>query len=260
MGRDDAEDVAEDGGWGDMIDHGHDLAEYMLDTVHPYDLHGHKPADRWGTRQQLVAKRFADAGSLADEGKLSTDRRIVSSGRARPPRQPSSSSARSQARPSSPARPVVPAKKSLRALEKLGAVPFPDSTKGRRNAARAARAGRSLGLDAEDVGAVVTCGLPNKQIAELLGLPLKQIQAIRNAYNEAAATDGPGSASKASPAAPSGGSKRSRRTATADKRRPSLLDPLAGAPAVRRPLSVPSIPGCASCGAPIGFNGRCQCS
>lgn len=258
MGRDHEENVAEDGGWGEMIDHGHDLAEYMLDTVHPYDLHGHKPADRWGTRQELVSKRFADVGSLADEGRLSTDRRIVSSGRARPPRKSSPDGTRSRPQTPSAPKPVVAAAKSLEARKRLGAAPFKDSPKGRQAAARAARAARNLGLDADDVGAVVSCGLPSKRVAELLGLPLKQIKEIHRAYADAASPTGSGTSAKVQgrPAT----SARSKRTVATDKQRPSLLNPLAGGPVVQRPRSVPSIPGCASCGAPIGFNGRCQCS
>ncbi len=38
----------------------------MLGVTHPYDLHGHVPAHRWGTTHQLVARRFNDPIEAAE--------------------------------------------------------------------------------------------------------------------------------------------------------------------------------------------------
>lgn len=267
MGRDDEKGVADDGGWGEMVDHGHDLAEYMLDTPHPYDLHGHKPADRWGTRQQLVSERFADPASLADEGRLIPDRMIVSSGRARPPRTPSNTRPSRPAECPAPAAPTGPPSGSLGAMTLLGTTPFPDNTKGRKSAARAAAAARELDMGAEDVVAIVRCGLPAKKIADILRLPLERIKVVGRAYRDA----GPATATTA--ASQTGKPKPARAKPTAGKKKAGK-SPLASGgsgrsrpvvgthpPAVvQQPKVILAIPRCGSCGGPIGFNGRCQCS
>ena len=275
MGRDDADDVAEDGGWGEMVDHGHDLAEYMLDTTHPYDLHGHKPADRWGTRQQLVSKRFADAGSLADEGRLPTERRSVSSGRTR-------QAGGGQANRSSP--PVVPARNSgagrttaskpRPSPARSGSIPSsgPDPSTDRqlmallrvspsRKAGKAEKLRRRSELVAKDVGvgpelvsAVVRSTLGTSEVAEVLRMPLERIADIKRAYQRVcdAETYGQIRAAKTPPKPEPTKVKvaPSSQTASSTRRRRS-----------NRPLQpINPIPGCMACGAPIGPNGQCQCS
>ncbi|QYG93776.1 hypothetical protein HC251_15985 [Iamia sp. SCSIO 61187] len=62
-------DVGWDGGWGEMVDHGHDLGEYMLTAPHPYDRDdGYIPPPRWETRHELISRPFADPASMMDEG------------------------------------------------------------------------------------------------------------------------------------------------------------------------------------------------
>lgn len=272
MGRDnDDETIPEDGGWGDMVDHGNDLGEYLLGTTHPYDLHGHKPADRWGTRQQLVSEPFADPGSLLDEGKQPQGRLIQSSGRGRLPRKPPTSRNKAPAQVNQPRTQAV---RSLGATKKLNCDPFNDdvlqgSAKGRLKAARTRSAGYTLRMAPDDVWAIVTCGLPTKEIAQRTGLSKKQIQEVREAYASAVKTIKrapsvrPGTETKR-PAVTAAQKQQKIRSKTGPvtepRKRVKMFEASVEAQIIQRPMLVPKIQCCASCGAPIGPNGRCLCS
>ena len=51
-----------DGGWESALDGGEVMTDVMLGPVHAYDRADHyTPADRWGTRHQVVSEPFADS-------------------------------------------------------------------------------------------------------------------------------------------------------------------------------------------------------
>lgn len=266
--------IQEDGGWEDMVDDGHRLAEYMLDTPHPYDLHGHKPADRFGTRQQIVSERFADAGSLADDGRLPVERTIVSAGRSRPPRQASSgrptasapaaglkprrgtpqkSSAQAQAARRS--QQPTTSLRGLNATAALGVSP-PKGKNAGRIRARAEAAARELGMNASDVSAIVRCGLPAAAILNRLPITQAQLNSVRKAFSRATAS-GVAAQSATSPKSanrPGKPKQRSQRPSAKLRRNPTVTT------VVKRPAVVQQIRVCPSCEGPIGANDRCQCS
>ncbi len=135
-------------------------------------------------------------------------------------------------------------------MQLLGTTPFPDNTKGRKGAARAVAAARGLGMDAGDVVAIVRCGMPARKIADILGLPLERIKEVGRAYSDAGPATGATATNK---------SAKSTLATEGSGRSSPALGPHPPA-AVQRPRIVPAIPRCESCGGPIGFNGRCQCS
>jgi len=50
-----------DGGWESGLDGGEVLTDVLLGPVHPYDRpDGYTPAQRWGTRHEVVSQPFAD--------------------------------------------------------------------------------------------------------------------------------------------------------------------------------------------------------
>lgn len=288
MGNDSEKWVKEDGGWEDMVDEGHPLADYMLDTPHPYDLHGYQPADRWGTRQQIMPQRFADPAMQLDEGRQPTSASVItSSGRSRLPRQPSGRSTKAPTRAAAPStstprsagstskrpasKPVSRAKSigsGLKAVSRLGVGPLSDKAKGRLMRARATMAAAELGMDTEDVAAVVRCDLNAESIARNLGIGSNDVKAIRRAYSEACAK-----VAKIEPTAVSENApNRPTRTKVSQPKRSTFPSPFTGRPnpklrsnppvrtVVRRPLVVPAIGVCPSGEGPIGANDRCQCS
>lgn len=287
MGGDNDEWVKEDGGWEDMVDEGHPLAEYMLDTPHPYDLHGYKPADRWGTRQEIMPRRFADPAGFLDEGTQPTSGSgITSRVRSRVPRKPPGRGAAKPAKtvtstPASGASPPktlpsqqVPAARPigrrLKAASRLGVGPLSDKAKGQLMRSRATVVATELGMDTEDVAAVVRCGLSADNIARRLGLVAKDVKAIRSAYSRAcsevvmirpAATGRPSKAPQGSVRKKVPRPKRTRAASpNAGRPNPKLRSNPPVHTVVKRPLVVPPIGVCPSCDGPIGPNDRCQCS
>ena len=279
MGRGEVEGVAEDGGWGELIDHGHDLAEYMLDTPHPYDLHSHKPADRWGTRQQLVSQRFADPGSLADEGRPQASGPASSSGRSRPTHQeaggrpskptPVTSSALASRQPVTPHLPRNPKRleaattstslatngTELEVMALLGGSPSPKASKARKLRRRSEVVAGELSVRAEVVAGIVRSPLGTSEIAAALGIPVDLVTSIKRAYRRVCneETNAQIRAQRSPKPPPTRGAKAVTSTASrsrhAKRKAPRrLLQPL-------NPM-----PGCMACGAAIGPNGRCQCS
>lgn len=68
MGDLDESQIAYDGGWEDGVEAGEGLADMLLGTAHPYDRSDlYTPAHRWGTRHELVGRRFNDPIEALDE-------------------------------------------------------------------------------------------------------------------------------------------------------------------------------------------------
>lgn len=68
MGDLDESQIAYDGGWEDGVEAGEGLADMLLGTAHPYDRSDlYTPAHRWGTRHELVGRRFNDPIDALDE-------------------------------------------------------------------------------------------------------------------------------------------------------------------------------------------------
>lgn len=282
----DEKDVGWDGGWEEAVDHGHDLADLMMGTAHPYDrADGYVPAHRWGTRHELASQPFADAGSL-DEQTGQPARPLVVSSRGRAASTPKPTRKKTS-RPAQVEPPVATvARKSFSGARDPGvlrsvslvaaALPAPANPASAKTRRKAEVAAKALGLSADVVLRIVRSGRPPKQVAALLGCPIASAQAVVDAYAKGVAPPG-WSRPKltASTGQARGGARAARRptkkratgqnrvTSSAPSRRARVVavrsDPNVALP--RRPDSqLAPVATCGACGCPIRPSGSCGCS